>query len=240
MSDTENIRPDILAYDALKILAVTHNYNRWIYKLFAEYVAGRNVLEVGCGIGTLSRYFLRTCSRLVGIDTSELFIRHLKIDHPEMEVYNFDVTDEKILSLADKKNDVVVSVNVLEHVKNDVKALEHMRGLLVPGGRLLLFVPALSWLFGTLDRNVSHYRRYDKKELRDKIESSGFTVEKIFFSNFAGIFGWFVNGRVLRRKNFPIMQPIIFDKLVPLISKIEGLRRPPIGMNLVVIARKTQ
>lgn len=238
MTDHQSNRTDILGYEALKILAVTHNYNRWIYEIFADYVTGRSVLEVGCGIGTLSRYFLGSCSRLIGIDTSEQFIRHLKIDHPEMETHNFDITDDRILSLADKKIEVVVSVNVLEHVKDDEKALRNMRDLLVPGGRLLLFVPALSRLFGTLDENVSHYRRYDKKDLADKLERGGFAVEKMFFSNFVGIFGWFLNGRILRRKKFPVMQPVIFDKLVPLISRIESCKRPPIGMNLIAIARK--
>ncbi|MCX5785183.1 MAG: class I SAM-dependent methyltransferase [Elusimicrobia bacterium] len=238
MQNKKSGQTDISGYEALKIFAVSHNYNKWIYELLAEYIAGRTVLEVGCGIGNLSRYFLKSCAKLIGIDTSELFIRHLKIDHPEMELYNFDVTDDKIMSLADKKVDTVVAVNVLEHVKDDEKALKNMCGLLEPGGHLLLFVPALSRLFGTLDQNVSHYRRYEKKDLRAKVERGGFAVEKIFFSNFAGIFGWFLNGKILRRKHFPIMQPLIFDKFVPLIARIEGWRRPPIGMNLIVIARK--
>lgn len=229
---------ETFAHEALKTFALTHNYNRWVCDSFTEYITGRSVLEVGCGIGNLTRRFMEHCSRIVGIDTSDLFIRHLKIDFPEMEIYNFDISDERVRTLAEKNIDAVIAINVLEHVKEDEKALRNMCAIVKPGGRLLLFVPALSWLYGSLDENAAHYRRYDRDELVRKVENTGFTVEKTFFSNFIGIFGWFLNGRILKRKSFPIMQPILFDKLVPTLAKLEKLFRPSLGMNLILIARK--
>lgn len=238
MPEQESNKIDLLGYEALRTFALAHNYNKWIYDLFKDYTAGKTVLEIGCGIGNLTQYFLRSSAKVIGIDTSSFFIQHLRIDCPGTEIHHFDITDDKVISLCDKKIDAVVSVNVLEHVRDDEKALRNIHALLQPGGHLLLFVPALSWLFGTLDENVSHYRRYGRKDLRDKVERNGFIVEKAFFSNFLGIFGWFINGRILKRKQFPILQPIIFDKLVPLISRIEARLRPPLGMNLIIIARK--
>lgn len=230
---------DVLGYEALKTFALSHNYNKWIYDLLKDYTAGKTVMEIGCGIGNLTQHFLRSAAKLIGIDTSSFFMQHLRIDCPGIEVYNFDVTDDKVLSLASKRLEAVIAVNVLEHVRDDEKALANIRELLQPGGRLLLFVPAMNWLFGTLDLNVGHYRRYDKKDLLEKVERNGFTAEKIFYSNFPGIFGWFFNGRILKRKQFPILQPIIFDKLVPFISKLEARLRPPLGLNLIIIARKS-
>jgi len=228
---------NLFAYQTLKSFALTHNYNKWIYEIFRPYM-GRNVLEVGCGIGNLSQYFLGACDKLVGVDTSIFFIQHLKIDYPEMEIYNFDITDEKVLSLESKKFDTIVAVNVLEHIKDDEKALSNMFKLLQPEGHLLLFVPALNCLFGSLDEGVSHFRRYDKKQLRHKVERTGFKVEKIFYGNLLGILGWVINGKILKRKNFPIMQPIVFDKFVPLLARIEKSLVPPIGLNLAAIVRK--
>jgi len=238
MPEQESNKINLLGYEALRTFALAHNYNKWIYELFKDYTAGKNILEIGCGIGNLTQYFLRSSAKVIGIDTSAFFIQHLRIDCPGTDIYNFDITDDKVISLSDKKIDAVVSVNVLEHVRDDEKALRNIHALLQLGGYLLLFVPALNWLFGTLDENVSHYRRYEKKGLCDKVERNGFTVEKSFFSNFPGIFGWFINSRILKRKHFPILQPIIFDKFVPLISKIEARVRPPLGMNLIIIARK--
>ncbi|MFH0948005.1 MAG: class I SAM-dependent methyltransferase [Elusimicrobiota bacterium] len=232
-----NTKTDVFAYETLKAFALTQNYNKWIYEIFKPYI-GKNVVEVGCGIGNLTQYFLKSCDKLIGIDTSSFFIKHLKIDYPKLELYNFDITDDKVLSLKDKNIDTIVSVNVLEHVKDDEKALSNMFKLLLPGGYLLLFVPALSWLFGSLDENVKHYRRYNKGQLKHKIEQAGFKTEKIFYSNFLGIFGWYINCKILKRRRFPIVQPIVFDKFVPLLSKIEKNIKPLIGMNLIVIANK--
>ncbi|MBN1384059.1 MAG: class I SAM-dependent methyltransferase [Elusimicrobia bacterium] len=228
---------DFFAYEALRAFALTHNYNKWIYEIFRPYI-GNRILEVGCGTGNLTKYFFNSCKHMIGIDSSSFFLKHLQIDHPELELYNFDITDDKILSLSNKNIDTIASVNVLEHVKDEEKALSHMYNLLTAGGHLLLFVPALSWLFGSLDENAKHYRRYNKKSLKQKLEKIGFKVEDIFFSNFLGIFGWFINGKILKRKTFPIVQPILFDKFVPLLTKFEKNFRIPVGMNLIAIAKK--
>ncbi len=238
MSSEKDQEIEIFAHETLKTFALTNNYNKWVCDSFAEHIAGKTVLEVGCGIGNLTRRFMEHCSRIIGIDTSDLFIRHLKIDFPGLELHNFDISDERVRSLSDRKIDAVIAINVLEHVKEDEKAMANMRELLLPGGKLLLFVPALSWLFGTIDRSLAHHRRYDKADLVRKVEAAGFTVEKVFFSNFIGIFGWFMNSRVFKRRTFPIIQPILFDKLVPTLAKIEKAFPPFIGMNLTLVARK--
>jgi len=228
---------DQFAYEALRAFALTHNYNEWIYEAFRPYL-GKTVMEIGCGIGNMSRLFLRSCEKLIGIDTSELFLKHLKIDYPQLELYNYDVSGRDILKLKEKEIDTIVCINVLEHIENDITALENMHHILREKGRFLLFVPALHVLYGTIDKNVSHYRRYDKEPLRKMLESGGFKIKKMHYSNFIGVFGWFLNSRILKRKNFPILQPIAFDKIVPLIAKLEDLIEPPFGMNLVVIAEK--
>jgi len=228
---------DQFAYEALRAFALTHNYNKWIFETFKPFI-GKNVLEIGSGIGNISRYLLTSCEKLIGVDTSDIFLKHLKIDYPDIELHNCDVAGAEILKLADRKIDTIVCINVLEHVKDDTAALRNMHELLAPEGNLLLFVPALSFLFGTIDKNVSHYRRYNRKDLTKKLEEAGFSVTKSYYSNYIGVLGWFINGRILRRKNFPILQPILFDKLVPLIAKLEKLIKLPFGMNLTIIANK--
>jgi len=228
---------DKFAYEALKAFALTHNYNKWIFDSFRPYI-GKNVLEIGCGIGNITRYLVTACETLIGIDTSETFLKHLKIDHPDLELYNFDVSDAGITKLSDKNIDTVVCINVLEHIKDDVATLQNMFNLLKPEGHLLLFVPALDFLYNVIDKNVNHYRRYNRKDLIKKLESVGFKITKSYFSNYIGVFGWFINGNIFRRKDFPVLQPILFDKLVPIISKMEKCVKLPFGMNLIIIASK--
>lgn len=226
------------AHETLKAFSLTGNYNKWVCGTFTPYIAGRKVLEVGCGIGNLTGHLKAACGELLGVDVSDFYLRHLRIDFPDVRFFNYDVSDPAIAALEKEGIEAVIAVNVLEHVENDLQALKNAYSLLKPGGRLILFVPALSWLYGSIDENLSHYRRYDRAELEGKVAAAGFKVEKTFFSNFFGIAGWFINGRVFRRRTFPIMQTIVFDALVPFLARAEAVLRPPVGMNLTVIAVK--
>ena len=75
--------------------------------------------------------------------------------------------------------------------------------MLRPGGRIVLIVPALQRLYGTLDEHLHHVRRYEKAELEEKVRGAGFVLEDVRFLNRPGILGWWVNGRLLRRRVLP-------------------------------------
>lgn len=119
------------SYDILKTFALTHNYNNWIMQMFDSYI-GKEVLEVGCGIGNLTCYLYRkNLDRLVGIDIIEGYVKHLQIDFPKAEFYHIDIVNNKILDFLGKgKFDTVLCVNVLEHIEDDIAALRNMYDLL--------------------------------------------------------------------------------------------------------------
>ena len=233
----EETKLDRYGYNVLRLFALTHNYNGWIYSIFKPYV-GNCLMEVGCGLGNMTQYFKETSGRIIGLDISQEFLDHLKIDLPDIELYNIDITDKKVLSLRDKNIDTVVCINVLEHIEDDSGALANIYGVLAGGGRLLLFLPALKGLYGEYDRSVKHFRRYGKKDIETKLKNQGFQIEKSCFSNFLGLFGWFLNGTALKRKKFPMLQTILFDKFIPLIAFVEKYIKPPIGMSLIIVAKK--
>ncbi len=228
--------PDI-GHETLVTFSLAHNYNIWIINLLAPYL-GQRILEIGCGIGNLT-YYLQDFGTLACIDISDYYLSHMKIDYPHLKFYKIDVADENIVKLRSEDFDTIVCVNVLEHIEDHGKALKNMYDILRPGGRLLLYVPALSLLYGSVDRNLLHYRRYDKIGIQKLLQKVGFSVEKIFFSNFVAIFGWFFNSRIQRKNRLSYWQTILFDKFAPLFEKIEARFRPPIGMCLVAIAKKS-
>ncbi len=128
---------------------------------------------------------------------------------------------------------------MLEHIEDDGKTLADMRDVLQPGGRLVLLVPALSWLYGTLDEHLRHFRRYEKAELEQKVAAAGFALEDCRFVNRPGVAGWYVNGRILRRRVLPKAQLKAFRLMLPLLRQEE--RNPPsFGMSLLAIARKAE
>jgi SAM-dependent methyltransferase len=223
------------AHEVLKTFALTHNYNKWIVDRLKPFI-GKNILEIGCGIGNLTRH-LKGLGRLSCLDTSELFLRHMEIDYPELDFYHYDISDSEVRSLKRKKFDTIICVNVMEHVRDDEDALRNMFHILEQGGRVLLVVPALQALFNTMDARLGHVRRYDKSILESKLRRCDFTVSEIRYSNLLGMIGWFVRGKISRKGVFPVLSTFLFDKLV-FLFKVEELVKLPFGMSLFAVARK--
>lgn len=87
------------------------------------------------------------------------------------------------LDVADGSFDMIVLLDVLEHVEDDIAALERIRAKLAPGGRVLVTVPALPWLWSEHDETHHHFRRYTRATLRRSAEAAGLRiVETGFFS----------------------------------------------------------
>jgi SAM-dependent methyltransferase len=223
-----------------KILAErANNYNRLIISNFNGYF-GNNILEVGCSLGNLIKFFINK-KKVIGIDVNE---EALNIAKKRYNLYkNFktlkvDISKKASLKLKKYNIDTIFSSNVIEHIKEDNKAFKNIYTILKKKGRFLLLVPGVKFLYGTMDSYDGHYRRYSKKELSYKLKKAGFIVEKIKYINFFGIFGWYINGKILNRKILPENQMGIFDKIVPFLFKFEKLVGPFIGLSLIAICKK--
>jgi SAM-dependent methyltransferase len=130
-------------------------------------------------------------------------------------------------------------VNVLEHIEDDVAVLRQLHGMLRPGGAVLLFVPALPWLYGSLDELVHHVRRYTKPQLHAALGQAGLRVERLRYCDVLGIAPWWLAGRVLRRQRFDSAAAMAYDRFgVPLTRRVEGWMDPPLGKSLIAIATR--
>jgi hypothetical protein len=98
-------------------------------------------------------------------------------------------------------------------------------------------VPAFARLYGTLDEHLHHFRRYEKDELERKVRETGFELEDLRFVNRPGIFGWWLNGRVLKRRVLPRGQLVAFKLLMPMLKR-EETRPPAAGLSLLAIAKR--
>jgi SAM-dependent methyltransferase len=142
-------------------------------------------------------------------------------------------------TLAPGSFDVAVMVNVLEHVEDDVALLRTLHALLRPGGTLVLFVPALSWLYGSLDRLVGHKRRYSRATLGSVVRRADFEVETLRYFDVLGVVPWFIAGRVLRQGAFDARAAGLYDRVaVPLGVVVERHLSPPLGKNVVCTSRR--
>jgi SAM-dependent methyltransferase len=132
--------------------------------------------------------------------------------------------------------DSVVCVNVLEHIADDGEALRVFREVLVPGGRVIIFVPAVQAAYGPLDAELGHHRRYSKSSLARSFAAGGLNVAVLRYTNPIGLAGWMYNSKILKTRAHSLAQVRLFDRLVaPWALPLERLIPPPIGLSLIGI-----
>jgi len=132
------------------------------------------VLEVGCSSG----YFLEQLragmpqARIVGADYTLATLQRLGRRLPDIPLLHFDLTQ---CPLPDQCVDVVVLLNVLEHIEDDAAAIAQVYRILRQGGSAIIEVPAGSHLYDSYDRGLLHFRRYDMVDLEAKLRAAGLT-----------------------------------------------------------------
>ena len=226
-------------------MAAAVNYFAWQARLVKPEL-GRRVVEVGCGAGNFTGMLLDReavfaldvdpeCIERIGqrfrdrgnlrtavCNASELLVEQMPLD----EVRQF-------------QPDSLVCLNVLEQIQDDRGALCGMASILPRGGVIVLIVPAFEWLYGPIDRNLGHHRRYSRASIRKLSRDCGLEIKTLRYMNCAGFFGWWWNARVFKREAQSERQIAFFDRfMVPMVSRIEAGMRPPFGQSLFVVLQK--
>jgi glycosyltransferase involved in cell wall biosynthesis len=232
--------PRNVGHVTLARMAKLEPYNRWLVGRFSH-ALGRRILEIGAGFGNLTRH-LTGRELVIASDLDPIAVEYLKgafreDTSVEVKSYEFPLAASARSELAGRRLDTIVICNVLEHIEDDRATLADMFAVLQPGARLIVLVPALQKLYGTLDENLRHFRRYEKAELEEKLAAAGFRLEDCRFVNRPGVVGWWINGRVLRRRILPKSQLFAFQLTMPLLRR-EEKSPPPYGMSLLAIASK--
>lgn len=213
-------------------------YNKWTINKFSKYLTG-DILEVGCGIGNFTKY-LSKYGKIYAIDIDESLIKILRQgDCSNISVGYGDIESGNSF-FTNKIFDTVVCLNVLEHIKDDYKALQNIYHLLKKGGRLILLVPIYKFLYGEIDRSIKHFRRYDPEALQEMLKQIGFTIEKKRKLNWLGALGWFIAGRIIKQRNVEKKNIRIFNLISPLTLRMENIVEPPIGTSILIVAQKNE
>ena len=212
-------------------------YFAW-QKRLVGWELGQRVLEIGCGVGNFTSMLLDR-EIVVGIDIEPGCIEKLKQrfpGHQNLHAFACDVNDPAFLDLRRFELDSCVCLNVLEHIEDDRGALEGIASALVPGGRIILIVPAFPALYGPIDRNLGHYRRYSRSSMTATAQAAGLRVRTMHYMNTVGWFGWWVNACILKREAQSDLQVEFFDRfVVPPMSLAEGIVKPWFGQSLFVV-----
>jgi SAM-dependent methyltransferase len=217
------------------------NYFAWQHRLIQKEL-GRRVLEVGCGVGNFTAKLLDR-DTVIAVDVQPECIERLKLRYPSqpnLHAFECDVLSPEFRGLAKFNPDSAVVVNVLEHVENDVAALKAVASVLAPAGVIVLLVPAFQALYGPIDKNLGHHRRYSRGDILQLAQRTGLRIRKLHYLNSIGFFGWWTNAHILKREAQSERQIEIFDRyLVPPMSALERFLTPPFGQSLLAVLHCT-
>ena len=202
------------------------------------------ILDAGCGNGD-NLSLLSTFGDLVAFEKNEYAIKTAKTKKI-VEIYKAELPD-KLPTTVKTNFDLIVLLDVLEHIDDDSGSLSAAKSLMSNNGVILITVPAFQWLWSEHDVIHHHKRRYSKSELREKLDSSGFRIKYISYFNTL-LFPFALVERI-GQKIFSPSNPEILElpnnKINFLLEKIFSLETIfmnkislPFGLSLVAIAEK--
>ena len=226
---------------------LTPELDQFQYRMIKPYL-GKDILEVGAGSGRITRLLLQdalSINQFVASEPSDHFFEQLK-----KRIRCFDKATlvqgetSDLVRQFPHAFDTIFSVHVLEHVEDDRGFLKDCLGMLKPAGKLITLVPALQFLYSDLDRNIGHYRRYDKKMVRQLVQGLDCNIDKMYYTNFLAIFAslFFFKIRKLdyqknetNKKRFIRLERIYSSFFIPVIDFMERYISVPVGLNLTFV-----
>jgi SAM-dependent methyltransferase len=226
------------------------NYQKWVVDTVTPFL-GKRIIEVGSGIGNLSRW-LPVREKLVITEASEQLFPILENNikkafntNKSVKTCLIDLSTDWLSQFDGYDFDTVVSFNVLEHIEDDRDALCQLIELLRRSStkeprRIISFVPSHSWLYGSMDKEFGHFRRYSASSF-NKIIYSIDPQLSIYYRNFNifGVPGWFLLGRILKKREVGSESIFLFEKICPKIRKFDDWLHKklilPVGQSLLSV-----
>jgi SAM-dependent methyltransferase len=205
----------------------------------------RVAVDIGCGSGRNTQVLARFADCVIGLDRSSAALE-LAASQGRQTVR----ADGQAIPLADSSVDLLSALDVLEHLDDDLGALDEFHRVLRPDGLLLVSVPAYRFLWSEHDEALMHRRRYVASELSIKLTRAGFRVLKrsyaVFFVFFPIVFYRLFRGLIpkdpLAPKASYVRLPAVLNRFLIALLRLEawmiGALNLPWGTSLVVLAQK--
>lgn len=217
------------------------NWKHYLFSFISPMTAGRDVLEVGAGIGGTTAIFA------TGKEKSWLCLepdRTLSnILYQKINTFHSDkiqIFNGTLESLGDKnKFDTIIYIDVLEHIANDAEELTKATQLLRKGGNIIIVSPAHQWLYSEFDKSVGHFRRYNKHSLRS-LTPDFLKLDKIIYLDSVGLLASLSNLLILKQEIPTAKQIRLWDSVFVRLSRIlDPLLGHSIGKSIYCVWHKT-
>lgn len=223
-------------------------YPAYLLKQVSRYLGDR-VWEIGVGHGQYAKMLISQNKSVLGSDIDEdclaASVRNTQ-SSDRFQPLRVDLNSIDWMEPAKHFHaDSILCFNVLEHIEKDVDALTNMKKVVVDGAILGLIVPAHAWLYGKMDKEAGHYRRYQRAILRDRLTEAGWQVVKLRYINLLGALGWWYHNRW--RSDAGLSDPAVnsqmsmMDRWLPRIAALtDPIAGSLAGLSLVAIAKASR
>lgn len=219
--------------DNLEVMQEAVNYNRYLLDTVRKYApAGARVLDFGAGSGQFAEPLAAHGLNITALEPDQLLQQRLRARGLRV----VGSTEE----LPDASFDYIYTLNVLEHIEDDVGALRSLHTKLTPNGKLLIYVPAFPVLYTSMDAKVGHVRRYKRNTLRACVSAAGFRVERVSYADSLGFFATLIfklSGNKAGTVSIGTLK--LYDRAVfPLSRTLDLLTQRWFGKNLLLMCSK--
>lgn len=219
-------------------------YYAWTLDLFGSHFDGP-AADAGAGSGHFSELLSERASPLLLLEGGQEnleALRHRFAGKAGISVRECDLTRcEELLRQHAVRS--IFTLDVLEHLPDDLAVLRQFHAALPAGGMLYIKVPALQWLYGPVDEASGHFRRYTRAGLAKVVREAGFEIAKCRYMNIAGVAPYFLKSRILKRsenfsRTFSIGQIRRIQRLMPALRTLDRVTGAPVGLSVVCVARR--
>lgn len=233
MTQAKKVKENYTGKENLEVMSLAVHYNQFLLNLIQCWIKPSNsILDFGAGKGSFLRAMSVTHPKISALEPDDCY-------RAELESLCL-VTYHDVSQLPDQDFDAIYTLNVLEHIEDDIGVLKHLHRTLRPGGVLVIYVPAFGFLYSEMDRKVGHIRRYTMRELANKVIVAGFHLEQIRYADSLGFFASMI--LKLFCKNGGNLSPVavkFYDRYIFQVSRwVDVLCSQLFGKNIYLVARK--
>ena len=218
--------------DNLEVMVEAVNYNNYLVDLITRFANKDSVtVDFGAGSGTFAEILKKLGYKLLCIEPDILLSEKIKKNN---------ILVFSSLNKLDEKANSIYSLNVLEHIEDDISAMSSIHQCLLPGGIATIYVPAFQILFSSMDKKVGHYRRYSKKDLESKMKSVGFEILSVKYVDTLGFIATLLYKLVGSKDGNISKKSIVFyDRILfPISTILDRLFFYSFGKNIILYAKK--
>lgn len=223
----------------LDLFRQVKNWKSYFKSLIVPYL-GENVLEVGAGKGGTTEMFIDpSFKHWVSIEPDKVLFEELCQNKALFAYGNFQADQFTIDELPENSLfNIILYIDVLEHIEKDSEEISKATKHLLPGGRLIVLSPAYQFFFTPFDEAVGHFRRYNKESLHQCIPDSLQCIDVKYIDSVGCLLS--LGNKLLLKKSIPTTKQLAFwdQHIIPVSRKVDKLIHYKVGKTILGIWQK--